>query len=57
MHLVTGICDGGHTKMAENPRPVGYLPQFWKIPEMVRVIRITALRDLKQARRDEPKPA
>jgi hypothetical protein len=43
--------------MAENPRPVGYLPQFWKIPEMVRVIRITALRDLKQARRDEPKPA
>ena len=35
--------------MAEGPKPVGHLTQFCKIPEMSRVIRITAGRDLKQA--------
>lgn len=47
MHLVTEICDFGHTGVGRLPNRLGQLAQFWEIPERDCVIRITVKRDPK----------
>ena len=48
MYLVTGMGDYGHTEMAWLAKLLSELPQFWKIPGMERVTRVTVKRDLEQ---------
>jgi hypothetical protein len=46
VHRVTGVGDRGHTRGGIFREQTKHLPQVWTIPEMVRVIGITVLRDL-----------
>jgi hypothetical protein len=51
VHSVTGNGDFDHIRVEGLPSPNIELPQFWRIPEMDRVMRITGDGDCNHNRR------